>query len=219
MRGMGGLGGTGFYNRLKQENARKNLSNVGASCDENEGEESGASYYDIKSPHEIFQKNPRPTSTYTKHPVFSWTDSRESYQKIARRYRSMLRWNNRIPKTEIRLHLKERSFTEINEALVKICRTLQRNTKKRKGLRYVAFTEVTTRREKPIGRVHFHFLIDDERSVEELKQFFVMACERAGLVENKDFHVRPRIKPFWNSKQYFDYVLTKLLQISFCIVQ
>ena len=84
---------------------------------------------------------------------------------------------------------------------------MQRDTKKRKSLRYVAFAEVTTRRKKPIGRVHFHFLIEDERSIKELKQFFVMACERAGLVENEDFQVRPRNKPLWNGKQYFDYVL------------
>ena len=96
---------------------------------------------------------------------------------------------------------------EINEALKDIRRTLQRNTKKRKGLRYVAFSEISTRRKKPIDRVHFHFLTDDERSEEELKQFFVMACERAGLVEEKGFLIRTRKLWKGKEKKYFDYVL------------
>ena len=191
--------------RYRNENAARNLSDTGRFGDETDGAGEGSLYYDTKFPQQIYQENAKDTSTYTEHPVVNWTDSKESYQRIAKRERNILRWNNRTPMTEIRLHLRERSFEEINAPLAKILRTLQRDTKKRKGLQYVAVVEVTTRRGKPINRVHFHFLTDDERSEEELKQFFIMACERAGLVANKDFHIRTR--KLWNGKKYFDYVL------------
>ena len=95
------------------------------------------------------------------------------------------------------------TFQKIIELRTKICRTLQRSTQKRKGLEAVANFEVTTRRGKPINRVHCHFLTDDPRSAEELKEFFTLACERCGLVEGEDFRIKTR--PLWNGKKYFDY--------------
>ena len=190
--------------RMKDDDTDGDLSGTGGRSEEIGRE--GSLYYDINSPHDFYQYPARETSTFIKHHVVSWTDSKESHQRIAKRYRNILRWNNRIPTTEIRLHFNKFTVKEINEFLAKIRRTLQRNTKKRKGLRYIAFTEVTTKRKKPISKVHFHFLTDDERSENELRQFFTMACERAGMVENKDFQIK-RIRPLPKGKNYFDYVL------------
>ena len=186
------------------QNEDSPLSVAGGFFEDTEGEEANSPYYDTKSK-QLYQSNPKPKSTYTKKKVYSWTDSLESYQNNAKRERNALRWNNRIPKIEIRLNFKsnEFSFEEIIEHKTKICRTLQRSTKKRKGIQAVANFELTTRHGKPNNRVHCHFLTDDTRSPDELKEFFILACERCGLVEGEDFRIKTR--PLWNGKKYFDY--------------
>ena len=131
---------------LSQRFGREDIDNTPSDTDgpPEKSVEEGLFYINMKLTQEIYQRFPRETSTYTKHPVISWTDSRQSYQKIAKRTRNILHWNNRIPKTEIRLHLKERTLEEISECLTKILRTLQRNTKKRKGLRYCCVNPKTS---------------------------------------------------------------------------
>jgi hypothetical protein len=54
----------------------------------------------------------------------------------------------------------------------------------------------------PNNTVHFHVLMDDQRSEQELHDLFNTACERGGL-NREDFRIDYR--PLWNGDWYFRY--------------
>ena len=134
----------------------------------------------------LYQPDPFPNCTYTLHKNRSFTDSRESYQYGAGKETLILRWNGRIPTQEFVLHFKT-VFTaqKINEYRKKIFRVLVDN-----GFEGVASIELTRGKNgKPNDTVHFTLLTDDQRSEPELRCLLEMACERRGLVKDKDFWI------------------------------
>jgi len=134
----------------------------------------------------LYQDNPFRYCTYTLHKNRSFTDSRESYQNGASKETLILRWNKRVPTQEFVLHFKTiLSAKEITEYRPEIFRVLRDN-----GLSAVASIELTRGKNgKPNNCVHFTLLTDDPRSEKKLRLLIEMACERQGLVKDKDFWI------------------------------
>ena len=124
--------------------------------------------------------------TYTLHKNRSFTDCLESYQNGVSKETLILRWNKRIPSHEFVLHFKTVfSAKEIVELRPKIFRVLFEH-----GLSAVASIELTRGKNgKPNNCVHFTLLTDDPRSEKKLRLLIEKACERQGLVKDKDFWI------------------------------
>ena len=135
---------------------------------------------------QLYQDNPRTKSTYTQYTNWSLTDSLESYQHRAWKERLILYCNNRIPTKEIVLHFLEVfSAKNISAYRAKIFRVLVDN-----GLEAVTNIELTRGKNgKPNNTVHFHILTNDPRSQSDLRRLFETACERQGLIKDKDFWI------------------------------
>jgi len=158
-----------------------------------------------------YQDSPYKKSGYIEHKVYSWSDSKESYQNKAGRERTLLWWNNRTATKVIVLSLlTELSIDDIRHRRTKIFRYLNEH-----GIEAYVIVEITRARPKtgkPTRRVNFHILTDDLRSKKELRALFNEACERSSLnngrgnrlVKNKDFRIiyKEDIKGFG-----FDYYL------------
>jgi hypothetical protein len=149
---------------------------------------------------QLFQDNPRYKSTYTLHTNRSTTDSIESYQNAARKERTILRWNGRVPTKELVLHfLVELWADDIRRLQRRIFRYLKEH-----GFEGVANIELTRGAYgKPNNTVHFHLLTDDKRREWELRQLLETACERQSIVKGIDFCVTCRA--LWDGYRYFDY--------------
>ena len=149
---------------------------------------------------QLFQDNPRRSSTYTLHKNRSFTDSRESYQNGASKETLILRWNNRSPTQEFVLHfLTIFSAEEIDYLRDKIFRYLKDH-----GLGAVANLEATRGDDgKPNGCVHFHIITDDPRRETELRALLEKACQRRRLVKDEDFCIT--YQPLPDGYNYFNY--------------
>ena len=108
---------------------------------------------------------------------YSFTNSKESYQHKAGKEAKMLHWFGRYPTTAVVWHLlKEFSIEEIIAFRTKMFRYLQEH-----GIEAVASIELTRGANGiPNGRVHFHILIDDQRSKQDIRTLFNTAALRSG---------------------------------------
>jgi hypothetical protein len=108
--------------------------------------------------------------------------------------------NNRIPKYDIQLHLLKIYFPEELRALYKIIR----DSLHKKGFEAVVTIECTCDDKCiPNNCVHYHFLTDDIRSIDELIALFITACEKAGLTQKEDFTIK--LIQLFNGLGYFYY--------------
>jgi len=131
-----------------------------------------------------YQDKPYKKSGYAKHKVYSWTDSKESYQNRAKNERTLLWWNERkATKAIVVSLLTELSIDDIRHRRTKIFRYLNEH-----GIEAYVIVELTRKRPrtgKPTKRVHFHILTDDPRNENELRDLFNEACERSNLVKGR----------------------------------
>jgi hypothetical protein len=95
--------------------------------------------------------------------------------------------------------LVELSPEDIQEYLRKIFRVLTDNR-----LQAVANIELTLGDDgQPNNTVHFHILTDDQRTEAELRKLLEVACERQGLMKDRDFCITHR--ELWDGYRYFNY--------------
>ena len=151
----------------------------------------------------LYQKKPRTISTYTLHKNRSFTDSLESYQNGADKERQILQRNKRKPTKEIKLNL----LLEFSAIGIKVLRKWIFYHLAKDGIEAVANIELTRTKPrigKPNNRVHFHILTDDKRDKDELRALFITACERCGLMREKDFEITIK-DDINNADRYFEY--------------
>ena len=111
----------------------------------------------------------------------------------------ILRWNNRVPTKEIVWHLLiVWAAEDINHIRRKVFRFLKEH-----GIVAIVCIELTCdKNRRPNDTVHFHFLLDDPRSEDELRELFNSACLHGGQ-ESKQFRIDYR--PLDNGDRYFEY--------------
>ena len=148
---------------------------------------------------QLDQAKPRIKSTFTCHTNWSLTDSLESYQNRAWKETVILRRNNREPTVEVVWHLLQvLSAQDIASFRTKVFRYLNEH-----AIESVVVIELTRGIDgKPNNTVHFHFLIDDQRSEQALRKLFNTACLRSGL-SSEDFRIDYRL--LWDGYRYFNY--------------
>ena len=202
----------GLAARYIVTNTKSDQSDTGGLRKESGGEGEGSVVNTTKL-QQLVQFNPPETSGYTKHKVYSWKDSKESYQNKAKSVRTLLWWNKRIATKAIVIHFLKplllESLDDFKERRTKIFRYLCEH-----GIEAFAIIEPTRMKAK-IGKVaykvHFHILTDDPRSKKELRALFNEACERSSLfwgsgnrlVRGKDFRVDCKEDPNGFGVEYY----------------
>lgn len=130
----------------------------------------------------LFQKNPPENKTHEKI-VFSWTNSLESYQFSAWKEVCLLLSNTRRANHEIVLGYQ----IELSPFLIMFVWSELRKILSKRGIVAYVVIEITRNkyRNRPINRVHYHFLIDSSLKKEELEGIFRTACKRVGFNEKE----------------------------------
>ena len=165
----------------------------------------------------LYQEDPSDVCLYTKYTgirLYSPTNSRQSRQNYAWRNLMILRRKRRIPTFEIRVNFFVQFPTkyDIDELRAKINRCLRY-----RNIAAIVAIELTCGKDdKPNNTVHFHYLMGDKENDEpprtdkeawqrrkEIAGFIQKACERQGLVLEKDFKIDRR--GLWDGKKYFAY--------------
>jgi len=141
-------------------------------------------------PELLYQSTPRCYSTYRL--CKSWTDSRESCQRAARRQYHLLINNHRQANYEIVVGYRKEFFVqELLEQFALIKEWLQKH-------KIIAFHVVEITEDDfgyPLNHIHYHFLIDWHYSKRRLHNIFKDACCHAGLQPTEHRVLRPKLIP------------------------
>jgi len=134
----------------------------------------------------LYQAKPFRFCTYTLHKNRSLTDSLESYQNGVEKEVLIQRWNGRLPTIAVVWHLlRVLTAKEIIELRKNVFCYLKKH-----GIVATVSIELTKGANgKPNNKVHFHFFVDDQRSKDDIRELFNMACEHQGLVRGEDFRI------------------------------
>ena len=135
----------------------------------------------------IFQSAPREKSTYTVHPVYSFTDSLEAYYRKAGSERLALQLNCRKPTKELVLRLLVvYGPIKLNNIIKKAKKTLR---KYRIDCCIAVEGTFDEYKKKLTDRAHLHILTDDTRPFEELRDIVSYACWNQGLAPDHDYDI------------------------------
>ena len=135
---------------------------------------------------QLYQDSPYSKCTYTQNRNRSFTDCLESYQYGAHKESMILKRNGRLPTKELVLNFL---VVQTAKDIIKVLKVLFRDLKVH-GLEGIANVEFTTGDDrKPNNTIHSHILTDDDRTIPELKELLITACERHGLVKDIDFWI------------------------------
>lgn len=137
-------------------------------------------------PEILYQRFPRDESLPNWKKRRSWTHSRESYQKNAKREYELLLANHRQANHKIVIGFLKEYF--IWEILAKY-KIIKEWLRKQKIVAYI-FIEITEDGYgNPANRIHCNFLVDSRLSESRLRMIFKEACTQAGFRLNEDCRV------------------------------
>ena len=148
----------------------------------------------------LYQKHPRKACKY---PSRSKTASLQSYRLDALHEYGKLRTNGTIPNHIIQLnYLTELPKRDIQALWRKHARRLNRA-----GIVARVAIEITTdkRRQRPVNRVHYHFVAKDDRTPEEMQELFEAVCGLEMPPSDFKVHVFPFIEELGGWKGYISY--------------
>ena len=150
----------------------------------------------------IFQSAPREKSTYTVHPVYSFTDSLEAYYRKAGSERLALQLNCRKPTKELVLRfLVVYAPINLNNIIKRVKKTLR---KYRIDCSIAVEGTSDEYKKKLTDRTHLHIQTDDARPLGKLRAIVSYACWNQGLAPDNDYDIIcSKIDHRYNPTYYF----------------